>query len=89
MNRKSESGKEIGANQRISVLEAIRLYTWNGAYASFEEKIKGSIETGKLADLVVLNEPILNVSTERIKDLQVTMTLIDGKVVYSGDEPLF
>jgi len=71
------------------VLEAIRLYTWNGAYASFEEKIKGSIETGKLADLVVLNEPILNVSTERIKDLQVTMTLIDGKVVYSGDEPLF
>ena len=89
VNRKSESGKEIGANQRISVLEAIRLYTWNGAYASFEEKIKGSIETGKLADLVVLNEPILNVSTERIKDLQVTMTLIDGKVVYSGDEPLF
>ena len=89
MNRKSEFGKEIGANQRISVLEAIRLYTWNGAYASFEEKIKGSIETGKLADLFVLNEPILNVSTERIKHLQVTMTLIDGKVVYSGDEPLF
>ncbi|MFY0545959.1 amidohydrolase [Brevibacillus sp. H7] len=82
VNRKSKSGQEVGAIQRVSVMEAIRLYTWNGAYASFEEDIKGSIEPGKLADLVVLNDRILDVSAECLKDLYVEMTFIDGKVVY-------
>lgn len=86
VNRKSGSGQVIGGNQRFNVLEAIKLYTWNGAYASFEEQIKGSIEVGKLADLVVLNERILDVSEDKIKDIQVQMTLIGGEMVYQREQ---
>ncbi|NOU70395.1 amidohydrolase family protein [Paenibacillus sp. LMG 31458] len=82
VNRQTESGTLVGENQRISVLEAIKLYTWNGAYASFEENIKGSIEVGKLADLVILSEPILNVQQERIKDVKVDLTVLDGEIVF-------
>ncbi len=63
-------------------MDAIRLYTWNGAYASFEETVKGSVETGKLGDLVVLNGSLLQEDPERIKDLQVDMTVLDGEIVY-------
>lgn len=82
VNRLSSSGQEIGVNQRVTVLEAIRLYTWNGAYASFEENIKGSIEVGKLADLVVLDKAILDVPHELIKDIQIELTMLDGEIVY-------
>lgn len=82
VNRRSEKGTEVGICQRISVMEAIRLYTWNGAYASFEETVKGSVETGKLADLVVLNRSLLKEDPERIKDLKVELTMIDGEIVY-------
>ncbi|WP_433596566.1 amidohydrolase [Lysinibacillus xylanilyticus] len=85
VNRKSQSGMDIGSSQCISVLEAIKLYTWNGAYASFEENIKGSIEVGKLADLVVLNDSILKVSPDQIKDLKVEKTMIDGEIIYSKE----
>ncbi|QPQ33359.1 amidohydrolase [Lysinibacillus sp. JNUCC 51] len=85
VNRKSQSGMDIGSSQCISVMEAIKLYTWNGAYASFEEDIKGSIEVGKLADLVVLNDSILKVSPDQIKDLKVEKTMIDGEIIYSKE----
>lgn len=86
VNRMSITGQEVGPNQRVSVLEAIKLYTWNGAYASFEEHIKGSIEPGKLADFAVLNAPILEVPVDRIKELQVEMTVIDGEIVYQQEK---
>jgi len=57
VTRKGWDGAVSGANQRISVAEAIRVNTWNGAYASREEEIKGSITPGKLGDFVVLSEP--------------------------------
>ncbi|MEK4536582.1 amidohydrolase [Peribacillus sp. FSL K6-1552] len=82
VNRTSQSGSEIGVAQSISVMEAIKLYTWNGAYASFEEDIKGSIEVGKLADFVVLTDSILKVNPLHIKDLQVESTIIDGEILY-------
>ncbi len=72
----------MGANQRVGVAEAIRMFTANGAHATFEENIKGSIEAGKPADLVVLDGPILSVESDRIKDLQVETTIIDGEIVY-------
>jgi len=68
--------------QKITVEEAIRAYTVNNAYAAFEEKYKGSIEAGKLADLVVLNEDILTIDPVKIKDVKVDMTVFDGKVIY-------
>lgn len=86
VNRKSQSGNEIGVNQSVSLLEAIKLYTWNGAYASFDEKIKGSIEVGKLADLIVLSESILQCKPEAIKDIQVEATMIDGEILYQAEE---
>ncbi|MET3317579.1 UNVERIFIED_ORG: putative amidohydrolase YtcJ [Peribacillus simplex] len=82
VNRRSQFGSEIGVAQSISVMEAIKLYTWNGAYASFEEDIKGSIEVGKLADFVVLTDSILKVNPLHIKDLQVESTIIDGEILY-------
>ncbi|MDQ0857879.1 amidohydrolase [Bacillus sp. V2I10] len=85
VNRRSMSGQEAGLSQRVDVLEAIKMYTWNGAYASFEEEFKGSIEPGKLADLVILDQEILTIPTEHIKELNVESTIIDGKFVYQSE----
>ncbi|MGE5702859.1 MAG: amidohydrolase [Clostridia bacterium] len=86
VHRRTQAGLSVGDCQRIGLLEAVRLYTWNGAYASFDEQIKGSIEAGKLADLVVLSEPILDTPPERLKDVTVDMTVLDGKIVYKKGE---
>ena len=69
--------------QKISIEDAIKCYTINSAYASFEENIKGSIEAGKLADLIVLSDDILTIDPFKIKDAQVEMTVFDGKIIYS------
>ena len=69
-------------SEKISVEDAIKCYTLNAAYASFEEKIKGSIEVGKLADFVVLSEDILTIDPDKIKDVSVEMTVFDGEIVY-------
>lgn len=68
--------------QKISIEDAIKCYTLNSAYASFEENIKGSIEVGKLADLIVLSEDILSIDPIKIKDVVVDMTVFDGKIVF-------
>lgn len=68
--------------QKISIEDAIKCYTINSAYASFEENIKGSIEVGKLADLIVLSDDILTIDPVKIKDAQVEMTVFDGKIIY-------
>ncbi len=68
--------------QKISVEDAVKCYILNNAYASFEEDIKGSIEPGKLADLVVLNENIFRIPHEKIKDVKVDMTVFDGEIIY-------
>lgn len=72
----------VGPEEAISVLDAILLYTYNGAYLGKEEESKGSIEPGKLADLVVLDRDILAVDSEEIKDIKVLETIVDGRTVY-------
>jgi predicted amidohydrolase YtcJ len=72
--------------ERLTVEEAIRLVTLDAAYATSEEDVKGSIEPGKLADLVVLSANPMKVPTNAIKDIKVVMTIIDGKVVYRSEE---
>ncbi|MFB0560434.1 MAG: amidohydrolase [Candidatus Lokiarchaeia archaeon] len=69
--------------QRVSVEQAIHSYTLGAAYASFEENIRGSIETGKLADFVVLSDDPLKVPTNKIGEIEVEMTIVDGEIVYS------
>jgi len=68
--------------QCITMEEAIKTYTLNAAYGAFEEKIKGSIEAGKLADLVILDANPLEVHEDKIRDIQVLETIIRGKSVY-------
>ena len=62
---------------------ALRSYTINGAYAAFEEDIKGSIEVGKLADFTVLDKDIMTIEEDEILETNVEMTIIGGKVVYN------
>ena len=66
----------------MTPLEAIRLFTMDNAYGGFEEDIKGSIEIGKLADLVILSDDPRKVPAEQIKDIKVDTTIIDGKIVF-------
>ncbi|MFQ5819935.1 MAG: amidohydrolase [Candidatus Heimdallarchaeota archaeon] len=78
------SAKEIYyPEEQISVEQAIRMYTRDAAYASFEEQTKGSIEPGKLADLVVLSDDPIQVTTHKISEINVDMTIVGGKIVYS------
>jgi predicted amidohydrolase YtcJ len=74
--------REFFPEERISVDEALRMYTVNAAYASFEETVKGSIEEGKLADLTVLSGDPTAVPPSKIGDINVEMTIVGGKVVY-------
>jgi len=80
VNRTTQTGRAISQGQKVSVLEALRMYTSNGAWASFEEKRKGSIEKGKAADLAVLSHSLLKHNPDRISDIQVDMTIIDGRI---------
>ncbi len=70
--------------EKLTVYEAVKLFTINGAYASFEEDIKGTLKLGKLADMVVLSQDIFQIDEEKIKDVRAVMTIIDGKVVYKN-----
>ena len=70
--------------QRISLEEAIRGYTINGAYAEFSEDLKGTVEKGKLADLVVLSRNIFKIPPEEIQKTEVKMTILNGKVIYKN-----
>jgi predicted amidohydrolase YtcJ len=72
--------------QKISVEEAIRAYTMGSAYAEFQENVKGSITAGKLADLVMLSRDIFKIDPKEIENVKVTMTMVDGRVVYEERE---
>ena len=80
-----KAGFQFDKTQAISLLEAIRCATLNGAYASYEDDIKGSIEVGKLADMIVLDRDILSIDTMGIKDVRVDMTMIDGETCYERE----
>jgi len=82
VNRLSRSGVVIGPDQRITPLEALKAITINAAAQYSEEASKGSLEVGKLADLVILDTDPLKVDPMKIKDIHVLETLKEGKRVY-------
>lgn len=84
VNRNTREGHVLGPEERIPVLEALKAYTINAAYCSFEDDIKGSIEPGKLADFVVLSDNPMTIESEAIKDIQVLATAVGGQMVF-GD----
>jgi hypothetical protein len=82
VNRKTKYGTPVQTEEAISVMDGIRMFTLWAAYSGFEEKVKGSIETGKLADLVVLSGDPLTVPREPLTDLRADIVVLDGKIVY-------
>lgn len=82
--RTSRSGVILGPEERVTPMEALKALTINGAYEYFEEKAKGSIEPGKLADLVLLEKNPLKVETNAIKEIKVVETFKEGKSVYKA-----
>ncbi len=82
VNRKTRSGVDIGPREKLTPMEALKAYTLNGAYASFEEDIKGSLESGKLADMVVLSDNPLEIDPWEIRNIKVEKTIIGGKIVF-------
>jgi predicted amidohydrolase YtcJ len=82
VNRQSRSGQIIGPDQRLTPMEGIRAITINGAYEYFEEKTKGSLEKGKLADLIILSDDPTTIDPHKIKDIVVLETIKEGKTIY-------
>ncbi len=84
VTRKDVRGRVWGASQRISVTDAMRICTVHGAYASFEENIKGTLAPGKLADLVILEKDPHDVDVDAIKDIRILRTVMGGRTVYEA-----
>lgn len=84
VTRLTATGQRMGPDQGVTIEEALRMFTLNGAFASFEEKDKGSLTRGKLADLVVLSGDPRAIPAEDISTLSIDMTVVDGKVVYEA-----
>jgi len=84
VTRTTERGNKYLPSESITREEALKAYTINNAFATFEESIKGSIESGKLADMVVISDDILTCPENNIKEIKCLMTILDGKVIYTS-----
>jgi predicted amidohydrolase YtcJ len=84
VTRKGWNGEIWGGNQKVTVDEALRINTFNGAFASREEAIKGSIAPGKLADYVVLSDDLHTANPDKIKDIQIVRTVVGGSTKYQA-----
>jgi len=82
VTRKDASGEAFYPEQAMSREEALRSYTINNAFAAHEEDIKGSLTPGKLADITILDQDIMVVAEEQIKDTNVLYTIVGGRIVY-------
>ena len=85
VTHKTEHGNVVSPQERITPEQALRLITIDAAWVGFEEDVKGSIEPGKLADLVVLPEDPLNMPSDDVQNLRPEITILDGKIVYKAD----
>ena len=84
VTRSTERNSVIVPEEAVTREEALKMYTINNAYAGFEESIKGSIETGKLADLAILSHDLLECPADQIRKIESHMTIVGGKIVYSA-----
>jgi predicted amidohydrolase YtcJ len=82
VTRKGASGAVFAPEERLTMEEAIRGYTRNGAYITFEEDIKGTLEPGMLADMIVLSDDLLTIDFEQILDVLIETTIVGGRVVF-------
>jgi predicted amidohydrolase YtcJ len=86
LTRATERGQPLVSEERLTREQAIRLYTINNAYLHHEEKEKGSLEVGKLGDLIIIDRDILNCPVDSIRGTRVLYTIVGGKVVYQRKE---
>lgn len=86
VNRVTTSGKILGPEERITPFEALRAITADAAWQNFEENRKGTLETGKLADMVVLSDDPLSIDPMAIKDIRVMQTIKEGETIYLAKE---
>ncbi|MFC2122605.1 amidohydrolase family protein [Bacteroidota bacterium] len=84
VSRLAESGQQILPQEGVSPAEALAMYTTNGAYASFEERIKGSLASGKLADMVILSGDPLKSPPERMMDIRMEITIVGGEIAWEA-----
>lgn len=84
VTRKDTRGRVWGPSQRVTVTEAMRICTVHGAFASFEENIKGTLEAGKLADFVILEKSPYDVDPDTIKDIKISRTVLGGETVFEA-----
>ena len=82
VRRELTTGEILAPEERLSIHEALTLYTRNGAYIGFEERSKGSLEAGKLADFIVVDRDVFTVPSDELKDVQVVMTFVGGEIGY-------
>ncbi len=82
VSRKTTEGTVYNPEQKLSREQALKMWTWNAAYLSFDERIKGSIEPGKLADMVVIDRDYLTCPEDEIQNIEALQTIVGGKVVY-------
>jgi len=82
VRREMNSGEVLAPEERLTVPQVLQLYTENGAYIGFEENEKGSLESGKLADFIVVDRDVLSIPEDELKDVQVLMTFVGGRLVY-------
>jgi hypothetical protein len=82
ITRRTQDGSVLGPDERVTREQALRMWTLNGAWMTFEETQKGSIEPGKLADLTVISKDYLSCPEDEIKDIEALQTVVGGKVVY-------
>jgi hypothetical protein len=82
VTRKGESGKVYGPEEAVGIKEAITMYTRNGAFLTREEKLKGTLEPGKLADMIVLPDDPLSMPADKLLGLKVDMTIVGGRILY-------
>ncbi len=83
ITRKTKDGTVFFGDQKMSRAEALKSYTWNGAFAAKEESLKGSLTAGKLADITVLSKDIMTIPEDEIPGTTVSYTIVGGKVAYS------
>jgi predicted amidohydrolase YtcJ len=80
--RKTDAGNVLSSSEAVTVKEALRAYTRTSAYALFEEERRGSLEVGKIADVIVMDRDLFSVSPEEIKEARVVLTVKNGGVVF-------
>lgn len=84
--RQTSSGRVVGGQESVDIQQALRLHTMGSAYAAHEENVKGSIEVGKHADLVVWSDDMFSVPTDKIRNLRAELTIVGGQVIHQFNQ---